>query len=270
MLVISPNLVRGGGGGRLAPSTERCIAFIGYDNYLYRGAAVSASSQAVGFPASSVTNPLTYERWLANPSDSDPTLTIDIGAQQDINYIGIGAHNIVGDVVVESSPDGSTWSVVTGGTSPAGRSRAMMFIFNAVTARYWKIKLGAAAEIGVVYIGRVLEMPVRMYGGHTPGVLARQTNIRTNESVAGQFLGRSIIRQGYATSYTWNHLDPLWYRANFDLFVEHATQYPFFIAWNHNTFPDEVLFGWTTDDIAPVNMGVRGFMSVSMSVEAVL
>lgn len=269
MLVVSPNLVQGGGSKGLRPSTDSCIAFIGYDNYLYRGATVTASSQQVGFPATAVANPLTYERWLASAGDSDPTLTIDLGTQQDINYLAIGAHTIVGDIVVESSTNGTDWEIVTGGTSVATRNRAMMFIFDAVTARYFRIKLGSPAEVGVVYIGRVLEMPVRMYGGHTPGVLARRTSIRTNESVAGQFLGRSIVRQGFATSYTWNHIDPVWYRENFDPFVEHATKYPFFVAWNYSKFPDEVLYGWTTDDIAPVNMGVRGFMSVSMNVEAV-
>lgn len=266
-IVISPNLVQGGGGQNLQPSKTGCIAFIGYDNYLYRGAIVTASSQETGFPANAVANPLTYERWLAKANDSAPWIKIDLGAQQDINYFAIGAHNIQGDVTLQSSTDNSAWETVTGAT--ATNHNAIMFVFGQVTARYWRLRLAAAAEVGVIYIGKVLEMPVQMYGGHTPGTLARQTNIRTNESIKGQFLGRSIVRQGFATSYSWRHMRAIWYRENFDPFVEHATKYPFFIAWNYNTFADEVLYGWTKDDIAPVNMGVRDLMSVSFSVEAV-
>src|SRR5699024_1232626 len=160
------------------------------------------------------------------PSDAQPTITIDTLTQSDINYVAIGAHTITsGDVILESSPNNSTWTQVAGMTST--NTNAIMFVFADVTARYWRIRLGASAEIGVIYIGRVLEMPVGMYGGHTPGTLSRQTVVNNNESVAGQFLGRSIVRQGYATQYEWQHMGARWYRENFDPFVEHATMYPF-------------------------------------------
>ncbi len=271
-IVISPNLVQGGGassGGGV--KTDPCIAFIGYDNYIYRGAEITASSAVSGFPVSALYNPLTYERWLASSTDSDPTVTIDLGANQDINYVAIGAHTLhsssATEVIVESSIDANDWDLVEAVNTSS--NNALMFVFKPITARYWRIRLGAASEIGSIYIGEVLQMPVQMYGGHTPGTLARQTVVNNNESVAGQFLGRSIVRQGYATDYTWKRMPALWYRINFDPFVEHATKYPFFIAWNYNTFADEVLYGWTTDDIAPTNMGVRDLMQVSMSVEAV-
>src|SRR5699024_9614447 len=110
------------------PADSGCIALIGYDNALYRGATVSASSAAPGFPANSVTNPLTYERWLAQPSDAQPTITIDTLTQSDINYVAIGAHTITsGDVILESSPNNSTWTQVAGMTST--NTNAIMFVF---------------------------------------------------------------------------------------------------------------------------------------------
>lgn len=263
-VVISPNLV-----GGEQDVLSACQAIIGYHNYLFRDSAVvTASSEAVGFPASAVKTPMTYERWLA--TGGAPWLHIDLGAQLDVDYVGIGVHTLQdGNVVatVESSADDSTWE--PRGVMATTTSSAIMLLMRKTTARYWRITLSDPAEIGVVYIGLMLKMPVRMYGGHSPITLSRQNEIMPNRSVTGQFLGRSVIRQGYATSYTWQNMPANWYRDQFDPFVEHAVRLPFFIAWNPLRFPDEAAYSWVIGDISPVNMGVRDLMQVSMDVEAI-
>ena len=119
-----------------------------------------------------------------------------------------------------------------------------------------------------MYLGEVLEMQRPFYAGHSPGKLSRQTTLQPNRSVKGEWLGRSIVREGFGTSFQWRHLKSEWYRANFDPFVASARLYPFFISWNPQDHPDEVLYAWTNQDISPSNMGVINFMQVSMDVEA--
>lgn len=264
MLYISPNLVAMAASGSADPLSH---ARIGYST-ITRNATVTASSSAPGFPASAIKHPLTYERWM--PSTAPATLTIDAGALVTADYVGIAAHTVGstgGAITISYSENGTDWTDVLQ-ASPSS-DNAIMALFEPVLAQYWRIQISRVAEIGVVYIGRALTMQRCMYGGHSPGTLSRQTEIEPSRSVTGQFLGRSIVRQGFATSYQWANLSADWYRANFDPFVESALRNPFFIAWYPEKFPDEVLYAWCNDDISPMNQGQRDLMSVGFNVEAV-
>ena len=264
MLYISPSLVAMADSGAADPLSH---ARIGYST-ITRNATVTASSAAPGFPASSIKHPLTYERWL--PTTAPATLTIDSGALVLSDYVGIAAHTVGstgGVITISYSENGTDWTDVLQTGPP--NDNAIMALFEPVLARYWRIQISRVAEIGAVYIGRALVMQRCMYGGHSPGTLSRQTEIEPSRSVTGQFLGRSIVRQGFATSYQWANLTAPWYRANFDPFVEAALRNPFFIAWYPEKFPGEVLYAWCNHDISPTNQGQRDLMSVGFNVEAV-
>ena len=265
-IVISPNLV---GGER--DILKSCTAIIGYRNHVsLNGSIITASSEADGFPASAVATPMTYERWLARSTDTNVWLKIDLGSQYDADYVGVGAHGLADGFAtmdVHYSNDDVEWFYA--GVASGATSSAVMLLTGEVTARYWRFELSSPAEIGVVYIGKMLMMPVQMYGGHSPITLSRQTDFMPNRSVTGQFLGRSVVRQGLASSYTFRHIPATWYRANFEPFVQAAIRNPFFIAWNPISFPDEVAYAWCNDDIAPINMGIRGLMEVSFDAEAI-
>jgi len=68
-------------------------------------------------------------------------------------------------------------------------------------------------------------------------------------------------------AWSWRHLPAAWYRQYFDPFVKAARTQPFFIAWRHDTFPEDVSYCWTHDDIKPSNMGIKNFMQVSVEAE---
>lgn len=267
VIVVSPSLVEQGGhsDGRGYPLNH---ARIGYQT-LTRGAVVTASSEVAGWPASATANPMTYERW--RPTAVPAWVSYDAGAAVEVDYLGIASHNLGSSgatIVLQYSANGSSWSTVE--TVEVADDRTIMLLFAPVTARYWRLRvLDAVATVGVVYLGRVLEMQRGLYGGHSPGTLSRQTDIMPNRSEGGQFLGRSIIREGYATSYEWDNLTAAWYRKWFDPFVKSARKYPFFIAWYPLKFPDEVLYAWCTDDIRPRNQGQRDLMAVGFAVEAI-
>jgi hypothetical protein len=249
------------------PAVPLTHSRIGIDN-IARTGTVSASSEAAGFPAIAAANPLTYEFW--KPTAFPAWWRVDAGAAVTVDYVGIAAHNLgtIGSTVeVQSSDDNSTWTTVDSHT-PTSDS-PIMFLFAPVSARYWRITVAGEAVIGAVYIGKVIEMQRAAYAGINPIDLSRRTVIRPNVSENGQWLGRSIIRQGNATSVTFRHLTFDWYKVNFDTFVKAARQYPFFFAWRPDAYPDSVGYVWTDTDIVPTTMGIRKFLEVGISMEGI-
>lgn len=245
-------------------------ARIGYDSFVSES-TVTGTSQFLGFPPDAVKIQTTWERWRPLGTAGE-YLTIDAGASRSADYFGIAAHSLgsSGAVVrLSYSLTGASYTQIQQ-ISVSG-NEPVMLIFPEITARYWRITVVSSVSpptVGVVYLGKVLAMQRPIYGGHSPINLSRQTVVRPTESEKGQWLGRSITRYGLQTSYNWNNLSAAWYRANFDPFVSAARFRPFFIAWRPASYPDEVAFGWTGDDIQPSNSGTRDLMSVSISVSA--
>lgn len=185
------------------------------------------------------------------------------------------------------SSTGETWTINRTGLTPARLinprfssgdispvdNAPIMFLDIPRTARYMQIKLTGTGSvmprIAVVYAGVALAMQRAMYGGHTPISLSRQTQLKQPVSRGGQFLGQSYRRLGVATSAAWKNLGAAWYRTNFDPFVKEARKNPYFFAWRPQSYPLELGYVWTGDDIAPSNMGVRDFMEVSMKLAGI-
>ena len=266
-LVVSPSLVANTPADELADRLKR--PHIGWHNVL--------PHQLVQCPAA-LKDPLTWNRWRGIPNFPN-LLQIDrnsVAANGAINYVGIASHNLgtIGREVTISHFRVSGWTQLVKFTPTT--DDAIMVIFEDETTPapgnfdQWEVSIAASTtppEIGAMAMGRVLVMPHCIYGGHSPATLSRETEIEPNVSIGGRFLGRSIIRRGYRTDYEFRHLPAQWYREHFDPFVEHALREPFFISWKPDKFPAEVLYGWTTDDLRPVNMGIRDLMSVSFGVE---
>lgn len=237
-----------------------------------RTGALVASGEQAGFEADSALNPLTYEFW--KPDALSATWRIDAGAATSVDYVAIAAHTLGtagATVKPQYSDDDSMWSDVSSlsAHTPADDS-PILFLFSGISHRYWRILITGSTvpSVGVVYIGAALAMERPLYGGHGPIDLSRRTVIRPNRSERGQFIGRSIIRSGFAADYSWQHLTPDFVRDELDLFVSDVRRYPFFIAWRPSTFTESVAYVQTTQDIAPSNIGIgKGLMQVAFSVE---
>lgn len=226
---------------------------------------ISASTEASGFLASSADNELTYSHW--KPSALPAWWEITLDTAEEVNYFGIAAHTLgTNSTAIKAQyHDGTSW-VDIDETLPADDS-TIMFIFDNVFSSRFRVYLTGSAvpKIGVIYIGKLLEMQRAIYGGHSPINLSRITVTRPNSSERGQWLGRSIVRSGLTGDFSWSNLTAEWYREYFDPFVEHARTKPFFIAWRPATFPKEVAYVWTSRDITPSNSGRRNLMDVSFS-----
>ena len=267
------------------------FARIGY-NTILNEQSVTASTSAAGFEASAMGNAFTYELW--KPSVLPATITIDAGTQATVDYMAFGAHSLNGcEVTLYSSPNGIDYTERR--QAIIDSRSAAMFLFTPVMARYWRIEiLGWAVEstlsldfinqvyqagnyqagatggayVGLLYLGRALAMQRGIYQGHTPGTLSPQVEIQPSKSEGGQWLGRSVVRRGYATDYSWKNLKADWVRAELKPFMTAAITTPFFIAWHPEEYADEVLMGWVDKPIIPSNTGPRDYMSVSFSVTA--
>lgn len=247
------------------PSSPMILA-----NNLAIGAIVSATSDAQGFPASAVTNPLTYERWAPATAGSH-AITIDVPSK--IDTIAIAAHTLGTEgasfVISVFFTDVAEWFDVYSDTATSDEPIVLPLFAPVTTVSQVRITIDKQAEIGVIYIGERLLMPLTIYGGHTPDTLGRTVEFTTAESVTGNFLGRTVERSGYEVSYSFKYLGAAWYRQHFDKFARDAIRNPFFIAWYPSRYPKEVVYGWTDKPIVPNNSGLKDYLDVTFTVKAI-
>lgn len=275
-------------GTTYTPTFAKNHARIGYDNVI-PSATVTGSTEESGFPADAVKNQMTYELWRPTAVPATLTATFD---EQIIDYVGIAAHNL-GDsgstVAIEYQQDGN-WIPMEFGLpdtigetldfdfttqqfcvfDPISDNSALLYQFAPVQCTGIRITVdGAIASVGVIYAGRMLEMYRPFYAGFSPGSLSRKTTIRPNKSVNGQWLGRSVLREGLKAQFNWENTPLSWYQLNVDPFSRAAIDAPFFIAWNAKTHPDHVMYAWTSEDIAPETTGTLNYVSFGFSAEGV-
>lgn len=246
-----------------------------YDT-LTRGAApstVTVSGETTDGPKDAPLRPETNEYW-EPPSLPATWEFLFPNGTATVNSVGIAGHDLGSkgcSIKAETSPDGTTWSLVGVEHVPSDDA-PIQFLDDDRSANRMRLTItgtGLAPRIAVVYVGLTLDLLRPIYGGHSPLSLSRDTVLNATVSKGGQYLGQSIRSMGVVGSINLNHLKASWYRSDFDLFAEDARQYPFFYAWRPQTFPKEIVYLWTTDDISPTNMGKRDMMEVSLKVRGI-
>jgi hypothetical protein len=236
--------------------------------------SVSASTEASGFPADAVQRPDTYEFW--KPTAISAWVRASFGSAKSFNAVGIAAHTLGSsacNVKAQHSANGSVWSDASDVFAPSDDT-AILLLFPQVSNSWFRLLIDSQQSpsgstmptIGSIYVGNVLVMQRPVYSGVSPITLSRDTMLQRALSDGGQFVGQNIRRVGYKAALSFRHLTSAWYRANFDPFVEAARQYPFFCAWRPSDFPNENVYAWCTDDIAPSNMGIQSYMQVSFKI----
>ncbi len=175
-------------------------------------------------------------------------------------YSGEIRSGIGGTVVAKFDPlNDSSFAISPGDDAP------IMFLNTAKFARYWQLYLKGTAmpQVAVVYVGQALAMERAIYGGVTPPNLARDTVLKNALSRGGRFLGQSFRRNGVKSDASFRNLTPSFVRDELDLFIKSARRFPYFFAWRPATYPKEIIYAWTSDDIAPSNMGKSSLMQVA-------
>lgn len=237
-----------------------------------RRSAVVASTEVAGFEGANAFDYLTFDYW--KPSTLPATLELQLSVAEEVDSALIAAHSLGSDECQAKLQyhNGADWVDLTSEISPADDNVAA-FLFPSVTASRFRLSVDSDASpagqpvVGVLMIGQALALQRRIYRGHTPITMGRRTTVRPQLSEGGQWLGRSIRREGVATDIALTNLTAEWVRANLDPFIEAARTYPFGWFWRPDGYPAEVALVWTSGDIVPTNSGPRDLMSVSFAVE---
>lgn len=222
---------------------------IGYESY----AATATGTAGATYGPDVVTSEYTYERW--NPA-AGGNVVLDLSSSQDISYIAIAAHTITGALVLEHSTDNIAYTTLHNAAET--NTTPLIFVFPQVSARYIRVTI-TGGEVGVIYIGRILEMYRGIYAGHNPITLSRNTVKNLNRSIKGQFLGTSIVRTGLSSSYQFSNIPIDWYQTNIDPMAQAARTRPIFVAWNPLEHPEQTAYGYVQDDIKPQLSGTINY-----------
>jgi hypothetical protein len=255
------------------PVTELNSPIFGYRSVVAT-TNVASGNAATGYPITNVANVSTASFWRAS-NTSQQYVTVIINPAQTVNYVGIARHNFATAGVAVSIEtqvgSGDPWVEVIAPSIPANNN-AIIFRFTAQSAYGVRIKLAAgtsAPEIAVVYVGQILASSQRIYVGHSPITLNRSAEVVSGLSESGNYLGRIVTGSSLSTAVSLTHLDPAWYRTNFDPFVLAAQTVPFFFGWRPYSYPNEVAFSWMTNNPQPSNMLPNGMMQVSLEMSGV-
>lgn len=244
---------------------------LAYHNLLEDSAGtVTVSTEAAGFLKENAYNWKSFNWWKPTAT-GDSWLAVTFATAQTADYFAVAAHDVStqgGSVKLQYSTNGSTWSDAT--TAAAGTSDRVIFkTFDAISARWWRVLVNAPTtviSIGIVSFGDRLDLVRGFPSGFIPPALGRVNSYNTSVSNDGQFLGRSIERKTYQTSFNLPNLEPGWVRNYWEAFADHAEIKPFFFSWDTSSHADEVVFAWLSGGYSPPNYDTETTMSVQMQI----
>jgi hypothetical protein len=236
-----------------------------HSRILYKNEFAQAAASPIA--GQGVTVPNTFERW--RPASGTQTLILTRPAPVLIDAVAIGASVFNGaTVTIEISPSASGAFTAIETAEPTDDRALMVLLSEPVTVQRIRVTLtgGSDREIGVIYAGVALQMERPLFGGHSPINLSARTDYQNQVSDSGNWLARSIVREGLETEYTFKYISDAWYRSEFQPFVISARREPFFVAWRPEFAPEDIAFAWTTADIKPTYSGSRDLIDLSFSV----
>lgn len=249
---------------------------IGYENYVTTS-NISSTTQETEHPTVNLANEATHLYWravLGSPLD-DEYITVITDTNELLDYVAIARHNLFTGLIPVSiegqQVQAGAWSEIVADVILPNDGPAI-FRFSEQSLHAVRIRMQSSmlavpvpAEIGVVYVGKLLILQRRIYVGHTPITMGRQTKVVNGRSESGNFLGRIVLNESRATQVNLTNLIPSWYREYMDPFVEDSVERPFFFAWRPLDYPYEVGYAWMTEDPKPSNQLSNGMMQVSFS-----
>jgi hypothetical protein len=194
-----------------------------------------------------------------------------------VDYVAIAGHNLgtLGVSIAIGYFDNSSppiWTDLVTDSVLANDSPAL-FRFTAQSLVTVSIRLGPTsqlAQIAVVYAGKLLVLPRKLYQGFVPINYGRVAKVTSGRSEAGQFLGRIVTQEFVKDTVPLSLIDPDYFRAYIADFLVDSKQNPFFIAWRPQTYPDEVGYCHMTNDPAPINEAPHGLVAMSLEMTGIV
>lgn len=257
---------------------------VGWDSEL---SGVIASSFDANFPASNLLNPATHLKWKAGAQSSPPDSYFYLTGTflvTDIDYVAIARHNLasigcqisVGYFDALSPPN---FVQLIPDTMLADDGPALFRFttqqLNNIALRLTTFDtssppLALVPEIAVLYVGKLLVMPRKVYQGLTPINYARIAKVTNGKSEAGQFLGRIVLQEFVKDTIPLSLIDPGYYLDHIDAFMEASKETPFFFAWRPQSHPDGLGYCHMTNDPMPVNEAPHGLVAMQWEMTGII
>lgn len=223
-------------------------------------------------PASNMWNPSTASVWEGDSySGVSTTFTqyifLENANDDDIDYIAIGKHNF-GDggyeITLQESTDGGTiWTDISTTKTPTNNDPFIEF-FDSRDSGDFRIRIEKtdtdviAPIVAHVKAGLAFVLQRRIYDGHMPANLSREVRKTVNVSESGQYLGQVVMSSFHTASCQQENNTPAFARSDVVPFIAHVNGHDvndtgapatFFWAWRPTTYPDEIVYAWTSDNI---------------------
>jgi hypothetical protein len=243
---------------------------VGYRNIVTTG-NITAESVDPLYPETNLANPATHLKWRSVVSGTQ-YLTIIPNSADPIDYVGIAKHNFAdaGIAVSVEVDSGEGYSEVV--SMAPGANTAQILRFSPVSCQSIRLKLWAGSlppELAVLYIGKLLVLPTKIWQGHTPITYGRRQTVINGMSESGNFLGRIITGEWRETKQLFTLIQPGDYRDDVDDFFAEGKDTPFFFGWRPQTYPYEVGYAWLTNNPAPKNSAGHGLTEFELQLSAV-
>lgn len=246
-------------------------ARIGLQNVL-KAAVITATYQS-GFHYQNAVSDLTYDLWRPTSVASPVVFEAVLDQGYELDYFGIAAHDLgfkSGTVKLEYYDGVSSWIEVVPETLIESDDPVMV-IFDKVFAGRVRFTFTAASVfvIGVLYLGKAFAFERPFFIGHRPLSLNRTTAIEHKITEKGVDVGRYVVKKGATTKVTVNNQSPSFIRTKFLPMMIEARTRGFFFAWRPTTYPNDIAFCWTRENVKPKNNGRKELMDIDFTVKAI-
>lgn len=237
------------------------------DNVFQQGTVTASSENGAdnGWLENAIDG-LTFDAW--EWSSTPAWLSVTLTTAQPVDMCAIGLHT--GLTFVFQYHDGTDWVDLHDAVTTT-TTAVHAVIFSEVTASQFRIYISDAADeniLGIVMLGKSIQLPKTFHGGHAPIVLNRTTQIVRNRTENGFDAGVYSLRTGAATSVSIDNIKPSWIRENLEDLNKKLEICPFIFAWRPSTYPNDVAYCWLNSPIKASNNGTRDYMSLNFDVQA--
>jgi hypothetical protein len=275
-LVISSNLT-------LNATDESSLSLdhpiIGWENIATISNITATTSDAL-FPVTNLVNPATHLYWQVGGAFSPAIyeyITVNTNTSDPIDYLAIAKHNLgslnipitIGYFDTNSPP---VWHDLVA-ESLLGDDSPAMFRFTSQSLSTISIRLGPTsllAQIAVLYTGKLLVLPRKLYQGFVPINYGRIAKVTSGRSEAGNFLGRIVTQEFVKDSVPLSLISPTYFRDHIADFLVDSKENPFFIAWRPQTYPREVGYCHMTNDPIPINEPPHGLVAMTLEMTGIV
>lgn len=275
-VIISSNLT-------LTTTDESALSadhpIIGWNNIITTGNIFATTADA-NYPVTNLANPATHLYWQVGGAYSPAIyeyITITTGSADPVDYVAIAKHNIgslgitvgVGYFDLSSPP---VWTTLVADSILANDSPAL-FRFTAQPLATISLRLGPTsllARIAVMYAGKLLVLPRKIYQGLVPINYGRIAKVTSGRSEAGNFLGRIVTQEFVKDTIPLSLIEPAYFRSYIAAFLADSKENPFFFAWRPQTYPAEIGYCHMTNDPAPINEAPHGLISMSLEMTGII